>query len=235
MGEEGHDIVAYDDGDGDTGPCKKDGWSSNFMGARKGNPVSRIWWENVKHKMTRLCGPGEFMMEKVCCHEVGGPKPDRRKCHIPWAHLEWLKQPHKDPDAKEGGFKLDPTKKHTGVAAALPKGEFMMEKVCCHEVYWQPWTAASQSTNMDAKGRDFDMRFNCRYMDGQDELDCKHGNWGDNQRVIPKFFGRIAYHMFFSTRKPYVKSESAVLSGDWLASEMYRRSLAKLGTKDAMK
>merc|ERR1719456_1660384 len=92
--DEGYDIVAYTDGDhvGTTGECRgDDGFSSNFFAARQGNPFSRTWWENIKAKLTRTCGVDEFAVEKVCCHEAFIEEPERRPCHIPWAHLEWLK------------------------------------------------------------------------------------------------------------------------------------------------
>merc|ERR1712203_30569 len=92
------------------------------------------------------------------------------------------------------------------------------------EVYWQPWDATVKATALSMKGSKFDLRFKCQELASGD-LDCKYGNWGKSPRLIPSFFGRIAYHLFFSTRKPTVKSQYEILSGDWLVSTMYRRSL----------
>merc|ERR1719277_2766430 len=72
----------------------------------------------MKAKLTRICGEGEFKVEKVCCHEAFAAKPERRDCHIPWAHLEWLKLPRFDSDAKPGSPGLDPTQRHDGAAGA---------------------------------------------------------------------------------------------------------------------
>jgi len=60
--------------------------------------------------MTRLCGEGEFKAEKVCCHEAFARTPEKRPCHIPWAHLEWLKLPRMDADLKP--LQMDPTQRH---------------------------------------------------------------------------------------------------------------------------
>jgi hypothetical protein len=45
-----------------------------------------------------------------------GAMPERvpRRCHIPWAHLEWLKLPIFEADAKPGSPGLDPTQNHRG-------------------------------------------------------------------------------------------------------------------------
>jgi len=111
--DQGWDIVVYTDGGGVSGACDRSSqFSSNFMAARKGNPFSATWWHNMKHKLTRMCGEGELSVEKVCCHEAWGPTPERRACHIPWGHLEWLKNPDQDADA-QGEQKLDPTKQHS--------------------------------------------------------------------------------------------------------------------------
>merc|ERR1711933_152389 len=101
--DEGWDIVAYTDESGQwsTGPCKHNkSLASNFMAGRKGNPFSATWWKNIKTKLTRMCGEGDFNAEKVCCHEAFDPKINRT-CHIPWAYIEHLKKPECDHDAKQ--------------------------------------------------------------------------------------------------------------------------------------
>ena len=49
----------------------------------------------MKHRMTRECEAGDYedKVGKVCCHEKGAPEKEKKKCHIPWAQLEHLKQP----------------------------------------------------------------------------------------------------------------------------------------------
>merc|ERR1719245_2330875 len=112
----GWGVVAYTDGKNEgeqSGDCSKprERFSSIFIAARAGNLWSRTWWSNLKFKLTRLCGEGEFAKEKVCCHEAFAQEPEKRPCHIPWAQLEHLKTPENDHDTK-GPPRLDPTKKH---------------------------------------------------------------------------------------------------------------------------
>merc|ERR1740138_1807925 len=111
---ETHDIVAYTDGNHheQDESCDQREYSSNWMAGRKGNKFSQTWWENIKHKLTRMCGKGEFKLEKVCCHEAFAPLPEKRPCHVPWAYLEHLKLPQKDHDA-QGPPKADPTQSNS--------------------------------------------------------------------------------------------------------------------------
>merc|ERR1712217_870004 len=225
------------------------------MGAgNKGNPFSKTWWTNMKTKLTRMCGEGDFDLEKVCCHEAFAPKPERRPCHIPWAHLEWLKQPLLDSDAR-GEPKLDPTKKNLkkgkstvrngaeaeAILAAVAKGRkpaipipdstrmFCFrgpEGMAAHvngEVYWQHWDAKKAVSIATKDSGRYDVRFDCREDKG--DLYCDAGNWGKGPRRIQQFFGRIAYHLFFSTRRPHVKKRSEVFQAGWLLADLYQRSL----------
>lgn len=118
--EEGWDVVAYGDSrDGHTGKCKANSFTSNFMAARKGNVVSGTWWENIKLKLSRTCDFGEYNQEKVCCHEAFAERQPEQ-CHIPWGHLEWLKNPAKDPDVAMWNAKPKPPPKGgPGVDAIL--------------------------------------------------------------------------------------------------------------------
>jgi len=270
--EGGEDIVAYSDSDvsaaGASGPCDlvSGGFSSNFMAARKHNPFSRTWWTNIRHKLTRMCGEGEYDMEKVCCHEAFSPEMEHKPCHIPWAHLEWLKAPLKhDPDSW-GAPKPDPTKhqkrqrsaedealsarmrasNESGVLAAVALGNRPSAQVpegtrvfCMRgaegmaipngEVFWQPWdreASATKKVHAQMPAMEFfDARFACR-LHGED-LVCSNGDWGKNRKVFPAFFKRTAHHLFFSTQRPDIRDRRAILSGDWLLSEIYRRSLGE--------
>lgn len=99
--DEGWDVILNSNelGQKETGPCDlHTSFSSNFMAARRGNAFSRTWWENIKKKITRLCGELEFQRNKICCHEAFDPKPKGRTCKIPWGYLEHLKQPECDYD-----------------------------------------------------------------------------------------------------------------------------------------
>ena len=49
-------------------------WSSNCMGTTKKTSIMEHWWENIKDKLTRICNPGEYETEKVCCYEKGKRK-----------------------------------------------------------------------------------------------------------------------------------------------------------------
>jgi len=261
--EHGYDMVTYSDGGGQSGECtvghptSRNGFSSNFIAGNKHNPFHATWWENMKHKLTRLCGEGEFAAEKVCCHEAFAKKPEKRPCHVPWGHLEWLKQPKYDADLDV--LRLDPTQKHDknkkggaadrspedlrkasdAVAAGNKKAKQLPDetKMFCFrgnegmaphlngEIYWQPWIESARTTNLTVKdASQYDVRFDClETKDG--DLNCKAGNWGRNTRNFPNFFGRIAYHLFFSTRRSQVESKKEIAEKSWLLSAMYRKSL----------
>jgi len=253
--DEGWDIVVYTDGGGTSGPCGSEGFSSNFMAGRKHNPFSSVWWSNIKSKVTRLCDEGEFTAEKICCHEAYASEPERRRCHIPWGHLEWLKIPSADADLRP--LQLDPTQNKQGyfkkssrrqgpdaekIAERVAKGNVKSmqwpaktryycmrgaEGMAPHlngEVYWQPWNSKTKATQEDRSGGSFDMRFACQERASGD-LDCSKGNWGKSRRNFPRFFGRLAYHLFFSTKKPYARSRSDILETGYLLSDMYKRTL----------
>jgi len=248
---EGWDVVAYGDSrDGDSGLCTDNTFTSNFMAARKGNVVSRTWWENIKAKLTRTCDSGEYQEEKVCCHEAFA-KRDPEQCHIPWGHLEWLKNPAMDPDAAIWNAKPKrPTKDVSGsdvdaILAAVERGNAKSKqlppdaRIFCFEgrdglaphlngeIFWQKWDANAHATSADAakaSADQYDLRFQCREESNSD-LKCDKGNWGDGDEVFPNFFGRIAYHLFFSTKAFDTDSTKTSLSSDWLLSELLRRSL----------
>lgn len=106
-----YDIVSYSSSRKNDVVCEGNEFSSNWLAGRKKNRFHEVWWENMKHKMTRMCGEGDFKLEKVCCHEAFAPTPEKRSCHVPWAQLEWLKYPPSDADAR-GPPKKDPTQQH---------------------------------------------------------------------------------------------------------------------------
>jgi len=248
---EGWDVVAYGDSrDRDSGKCRANTFTSNFMAARKGNVVSRTWWENIKAKLTRTCDSGEYEKEKVCCHEAFANE-DPEECHIPWGHLEWLKNPAKDPDVATWNAK--PKASSTGVSgpdvdailAAVERGNAKSKqlpadaRIFCFEgrdglaphlngeIFWQKWDSNARATSADAAkaSKDkYDLRFQCRE-ERNGDLHCDRGNWGDSDEVFPNFFGRIAYHLFFSTGAVNTNSAAESLSSDWLLSELLRRSI----------
>eukprot|EP00457_Paulinella_chromatophora_P006210 gb/GEZN01006228.1/.p1 GENE.gb/GEZN01006228.1/~~gb/GEZN01006228.1/.p1 ORF type:complete len:466 (+),score=51.72 gb/GEZN01006228.1/:100-1497(+) len=82
--------------------CRNDslGWNSNAHAGGQGNVVSCTWWENIKKKLTRVCLPGEYSVEKVCCHVEGRADLEKAPCHVPWGQLELLKTPQANPDVK---------------------------------------------------------------------------------------------------------------------------------------
>jgi len=267
---ENFDIVAYTNHDEQDSSCDGKQFSSNWLAARRGNPFHRTWWENMKVKLTRMCGEGEFKLEKVCCHEAFAKEPERRPCHIPWAALEHLKLPYRDLDGL-GPAKLDPTQGRSkgkmkreqsasaqqveALRAAVAKGNLPAKPLppevrlfCLNgdkglaphlngEVYWQPWSADTQATGdvVGASQRDFDMRFRCREEGLEGDLVCAKSNGGNHgsktPRVIHKFFQRVSYHLFFSTRKVKVTSKKQLIQGPWLLSELYRRSLGVEATR----
>jgi len=239
--EDGWDIVAYTDADGITGDCVKDRFSSNFIAAKKGNKFSETWWHNLRVKLTRTCGRGEYEKEKICCHEEFAKEPETRKCHIPWGFLEHLKNPGLDADARgqrNGRAKQQRSgAKGDAFLAELPPGVRMLcfagsEGMAPHlngEIFWQPWDHNTGATLPALTGKHYDTRFMCK-SSGQADLDCLTGNWGNQRHIIPQFFNRLAYHLFFSSSvtsrlKAEFQTREEVLQGSWLISEMYRRSL----------
>jgi len=250
--DEGWDVVAYgDNADLESGTCTGNKFTSNFMAARKSNPVSATWWENIKTKLTRSCGEGEYETEKVCCHEAFAPG-DPNVCHVPWGHLEWLKNPALDPDDSALGqastsatmAKLKgATPKEAEVLAAVLRGNKPAKqlpvdvRIYCFqgpdglaphlngEVYWQKWDAMAQATSRESASADqYDLRFDCKEAEKGD-LECTRGNWGSDSRKFANFFGRIAYHLFFSTRSMDKGTPEDTLAADWLIAELHRRSL----------
>lgn len=118
------------------------------------------------------------------------------------------------------------------------KGNESMTPHLNGQIFWQPWNKKNQSTialNTSVTAwseKDYDQGFDCKQIEVSTEnpypgtIACNSGNWGSKKRVFHDFFGRTAYHLFFSTRKPVqLKTREDVLQGDYLVSEMYRRSL----------
>lgn len=251
--DKGWDVVAYSDGDHESGRCNNGAFTSNFMAARKGNLFSRTWWENVRAKLTRTCGEGEYAKEKVCCHEAfnDANRTHERMCHVPWGHLEWLKDPNSDADLRNpltSGDQERQPQSRVGpeaavVQAAVARGNapatalapsarlFCLsgsEGLAPHlngEIYWQKWDAKANATSTEeAPAELYDTRFQCRELERGD-LECDRGTWGIGTRLFPNFFGRTAYHLFFSTRGPQSNPYS-----DTLIGELYRRSFARAAT-----
>jgi len=254
--EEGWDVVAYgDDPSSQTGECNNHHFTSNFMAARKGNVVSGTWWENIKTKLTRTCDAGDFDQEKVCCHEAFSEIPE---CHIPWGHLEWLKNPTEDADSsswhsppKEGSTSIavGVGPDANAVLAAIERGNAKPKqlpqdaRIFCFQgpdsfapllrgnIYWQKWDAKAHATSADAakdSTGQYELQFQCQEL-GNGHLKCEKGIEEElpNFNVIPNFFGRTAYHLFFSLRASDKTTPQATLESDWLAAELLRRSLGE--------
>lgn len=248
--EEGWDVVSYsDDPSAVTGKCNSDHFSSNFMAARKGNVFSGTWWENIKAKLTRTCDAGAFDQEQVCCHEAFS---ERYLCHIPWGHLEWLKDPGSDADFVNWDSK--PTWKSKNAAAgsghgadavlaaiesgnAKPKPLPQNVRIFCLQgresfspllngnIYWQKWDAKVHATSTDVakdSNDQYELDWNCREV-GNGDLSCDRGVNG----VIPNFFGRIAHHLYFALKAADKPTRDETLASGWLAAELLRRSLGK--------
>lgn len=63
--------------------CQQGRFSSNFIAARPGNPLSVAAWEAVKEKLKQRCIPVDDKMP-VCCYTADGAP---RKCNVPWAGI----------------------------------------------------------------------------------------------------------------------------------------------------
>jgi len=245
---EGWDVVAHSDENSDSGWCFKNEFTSNFMAARRGNEVSGTWWENIKAKLTRICGFGEYSQEKVCCHEAFADE-EPAQCHVPWGQLEWLKNPEKDadvfwdsePKVPKGvhgpvlDAMLEAIERGNAKAKQLPpqapifclQGHDALQPHLNGEIYWQKWDSKTQATSADAAKAskdDYDVRFQCQES-GNGDLRCERGNWGNSTRTFRNFFGRTAYHLFFSTKLVETKTPEEALASDWLVAELLRRSL----------
>lgn len=221
-------IVSYSDGDKSAETVCHKQFSSNMHAGNKGNAFSATWWKNLKHRLTLECDPGDFVssVEKVCCHEKGAPKKDKNVCHIPWAQLEHLKKPDQWNEKHKG--------KQVPAPHAWPAD---IKLFCLHgdkgfaphsQVVFQSWSPTSKRT-LAGNQLHHEKAFNCTETD-EGDLDCQSPAL---KRVLPKYFGRLALHLFFSSNLMTLMSqkfakvtESAVLHRPWLISEMYRRSLA---------
>lgn len=255
--EEGWDVVAYGDSPFHaSGECNQNKFTSNFMAARKGNAVSGTWWENIKAKLTRTCDVGDFAEEKVCCHEAF---TERHECHIPWGHLEWLKNPMEDADSSS--WRSPPNERSKSMAdsvgpdanavlAAIEHGNAKPKKlpqdarIFCFQgeesfaplwtgdIYWQKWDAKARATSADAakdSTGQYSLQFQCQDI-GNNNLNCNQGitDMGPpSVGVIPNFFGRMAYHLFFSLMAHDKPTREETLKSDWLAAELIRRSLGE--------
>lgn len=242
--DDGHDIVTYWDVENiPSAECGKY-FSSNFMAGRKNNAFSRTWYDNIKMKLTNVCEPGTFQKEKVCCHVQG---EEHSECHIPWASMEHMKDPTESPTALLQVGSINSAEAEARAKISLIAPEFITKlpeglKMYCYsgnesmtphlngEVYWQHWSMPHGQTAQGKQDSPYDGRFAC---DSQAKnLSCTKGNWGDNNRTMDNFFGRIAYHLFFSTGVQHVQSEDEVLQKSWLLSDMYRRSLGMVEKSD---
>jgi len=107
------------------------------------------------------------------------------------------------------------------------KGEDSLTPHLNGEIFWQAWDHRRSATLLqrDRKMKEYDDRFDCALSGAQ--MNCTKGEdmFGSHPLRIPKFFDRTAYHLFFSTRNVDVSSKEDILQGDWVISEMYRRSL----------
>eukprot|EP00039_Didymoeca_costata_P007989 m.106918 g.106918 ORF g.106918 m.106918 type:complete len:349 (-) comp13904_c0_seq1:5961-7007(-) len=222
---ETYEIISYAD-HGATEQTECGGqFSSNWHGGKRHNTFSTVWWENMKHRLTRKCKPGDFVgnVEKVCCHEEDAPEKENDKCHVPWAQLEHLKQPeswknrHKDDEPPISYWPSD-------IKLFCLYGSNTLTPHLHGEIYWQPWNASTQKTGTGHWELP-KFKFECKE-DDNGAMDC--GRKGK----IENFFGRVAYHLFFSTfNSGKVKTAKEVLHRPWLISEMYRRSLGLVRKK----
>eukprot|EP00041_Stephanoeca_diplocostata_P033462 m.1106766 g.1106766 ORF g.1106766 m.1106766 type:complete len:344 (+) comp24345_c0_seq20:150-1181(+) len=63
--------------------CQQGRFSSNFIAARPGNPLSVAAWQAVKEKLKQRCIPVDDKLP-VCCYTADGAP---RKCNVPWAGI----------------------------------------------------------------------------------------------------------------------------------------------------
>jgi hypothetical protein len=241
-----HDIVAYSDKEqlSLSGACNHD-FSSNFMAGIKGNEFSRIWYDNIKLKLTRVCEKGDKKIEKICCHEegdgrvftAGQARTLDSQCHIPWAQLEHLKTPWKFPD--------DSTRKAFGSSLAQIDVEIIKKlpssvKLYCYagdesftpkpngELFWQPWDKNSKTTLLKEDkhaNKNFELRYDCKEKQGTLGCTKTEKNGKKHEMTMDHFFDRAVYHLFSSSFQPKGFSKQEILDGDWLLSDMYRRAL----------
>eukprot|EP00039_Didymoeca_costata_P027232 m.17874 g.17874 ORF g.17874 m.17874 type:complete len:405 (+) comp6135_c0_seq1:112-1326(+) len=234
-----HDIVSYgnfnDAGKPDIpdGACFGPHFSSNWHAGRPGNVFSTTWWENMKLQLTRVCPKGgmSYTSKMVCCHEEGRDDASIKSCHMTFGYLEHLKF-YKD-------FKRGKTMEEIGPYIHLDQSQYKMyclngdRNLIPHingEIYWMPWKPLQNKTANGPWAMPH-YKINCT-LTPEGDMDC--GEVHTRRAVLrPKkfrnFFGRIAYHLFFTTYHKNalkeVKTPKDVLRKNWLLSEMYRRSL----------
>eukprot|EP00039_Didymoeca_costata_P031240 m.33835 g.33835 ORF g.33835 m.33835 type:complete len:366 (-) comp8612_c0_seq1:86-1183(-) len=237
---ETNDIVSYTVDNGPKTASCVPSFSSNWHAGRKGNYVSQVWWNNIKTLLTRMCDPGDFRdeVDKVCCHEKGAPEKEAKKCHIPWAQLEHLKNP------KEWAAKHSQDASHIQQLSQDPKlfcleGDRSLTPHRHGQLYWMPWDRKRGITNTTGKWGIAKFRCNCTEEIGSGDLLCNASTVQDKPDKPPRvtnkgkrisnFFGRPAYHLYASTHlnKESWVTPQRILEHDWLLSELYRRSLRK--------
>ena len=195
-----HDIVSYTSTDD---PKCQDHFSSNFHGGKRGNPFSAVWWDNIKEKITRVCDVGEMAENKVCCHAKDQLNP--RECHIPWGHLEHLKIPSQDHDLSPKSQLVNVTSSTRACLSGKQAFDVSLVDIG-PELFWRPWPYSYNGVQCKRVG---------------DNMHCT----GTKQRTVENFFGRKAYHLFFTGCSDKMMSKEELLGGDLLLSHMYRQSL----------
>ena len=233
-----YDIVSYGqfnepkDPDIPDAECGKH-FSSNWHAGRKGNVFSATWWRNIRSQLTRRCPA--VMKEKgkaICCHDEGDPRRSRARCNVPFGAIERLKTPekfakHKDPETVGPLAQIPPETKMwclNGDRTPIPHIN--------GEIYWIPWDPVAKRSGSHPWVMPF-YKANCTLDDGGG-LDCEAVQ---TRRMLIKpkryrnFFGRVAYHLFFSTFHSHmlnhklVTTTTDVLRGNYLISELLRQSL----------
>lgn len=252
-----HDILGYQDTQQaatGTDQCMGSRFASNFMAGRKGNAFSRIWFNNIKQRLTRVCKKGEFSVEKVCCHEEG--TENLQACHVPWASLELIKDFGKhNPEAHQLSLLQTSSRTNSKRITALsptfieeyPKG---LEMYCykandsfdpvLNYIYFQPWDEKNMRTKNVAEipggepgNKENPPQYPLEFNHDRDECaNDKAGTMHCTHRTIPNALGRSLYHLGFSHWAPEVPTtgethltEESVLASDWLVSAMWRKAL----------
>jgi hypothetical protein len=238
---ESHDVVTYiDQGEGTSGPCSTThDFSSNFLAARQGNAFSKAWWDSIKASLAHQCSNDAWAGgREVCCHRVGeGRRHGKTACHIPWAALEHLKGPVLTKaslvEARERSVSKSSQR---AVRLFCLAGNESLTPHLNGEVFWQPWDALRgatwNATRLGVPSSAYESRFQCVRGTSPLDLECSSGTWGASKRVMKNFFGRPAYHLFYSTMQKsgsWALSKMDILRMDWLVSEMYRRALGLMG------
>mmetsp|Transcript_22624 Transcript_22624/g.49657 ORF Transcript_22624/g.49657 Transcript_22624/m.49657 type:complete len:568 (-) Transcript_22624:390-2093(-) len=190
------DFMPYE-GPGDR--CEKEAYTTNFMGGTKGNALSSLWISRTIKGMYDQCDLPESENGrepvKVCCYQKDWCP--RRECHVHWGEIS---HPPKLKSV-EGKVRLKCLGPREGFSQTMSGAELFF-KYFKERPALLPPNSCVQAEN--------------------DDLNCNNG-----VGLLKGYMGRHGHHIYNMLQGGRLdgKSDDEILKGDFLISELYRRSL----------